>query len=163
MKLDRNGAIGSPARLAASGSRCGAEVGPPELGAARWDQVLQTLDGGMAGAASPCSARSNRLQRSWSGWGDGAADPAGASTTTKDHRPEEMVALRIYITPGFHPQQSPPSLLSERMSSSSWRWGAISTADWLVDLRCALTDRAEGFPRKAAIRSWIWRRDGADA
>ena len=65
----------------------------------------------------------------------------------KDHRPEEMVALRIYITPDFILSSRRRSLLSEKdvFQQLALGGGAISTADWLVEICDALTDRAGEF------------------
>ena len=65
----------------------------------------------------------------------------------KDHRPEEMVALRIYITPDFILSSRRRSLLSEKdvFQQLVLGGGAISSADWLVEICDALTDRAGEF------------------
>ncbi len=65
----------------------------------------------------------------------------------KDHRPEEMVALRIYITPDLILSSRRRPLLSERdvFEQLKLGGGADSPADWLVEICDALTDRAGEF------------------
>lgn len=65
----------------------------------------------------------------------------------KDHRPEEMVALRIYITPDLIISSRRRPLLSERdvFEQLKLGGGADSTADWLVEICDSLTDRAGEF------------------
>ncbi|MFM4994460.1 zinc transporter ZntB [Aeromonas sanarellii] len=65
----------------------------------------------------------------------------------KDHRPEEMVALRIYITPDLIISSRRRPLLSEKdvFEQLTLGGGADSPADWLVEICDALTDRAGEF------------------
>ncbi|MEG0007556.1 MAG: zinc transporter ZntB [Aeromonas sp.] len=65
----------------------------------------------------------------------------------KDHRPEEMVALRIYITPDLIISSRRRPLLSEQdvFEQLKLGGGADSPADWLVEICDALTDRAGEF------------------
>lgn len=65
----------------------------------------------------------------------------------KDHRPEEMVALRIYITPDLIISSRRRPLLSETdvFNQLKLGGGADSPADWLVEICDALTDRAGEF------------------
>lgn len=65
----------------------------------------------------------------------------------KDHRPEEMVALRIYITPDLIISSRRRPLLSERdvFEQLKLGGGADSPADWLVEICDSLTDRAGEF------------------
>lgn len=65
----------------------------------------------------------------------------------KDHRPEEMVALRIYITPDLIISSRRRPLLSEKdvFEQLKLGGGADSPADWLVEICDALTDRAGEF------------------
>ncbi|CAJ1911251.1 Zinc transport protein ZntB [Aeromonas jandaei] len=65
----------------------------------------------------------------------------------KDHRPEEMVALRIYITPDLIISSRRRPLLSEQdvFNQLKLGGGADSPADWLVEICDALTDRAGEF------------------
>ncbi|MGL5215030.1 MAG: zinc transporter ZntB [Aeromonas hydrophila] len=65
----------------------------------------------------------------------------------KDHRPEEMVALRIYITPDLIISSRRRPLLSEQDVFNQLRLGggADTPADWLVEICDALTDRAGEF------------------
>ena len=65
----------------------------------------------------------------------------------KDHRPEEMVALRIFITPDLiissrrRPQLSQQDVFKPLTQGG----GAENPADWLVEVCDALTDRAGEF------------------
>ncbi len=65
----------------------------------------------------------------------------------KDHRPEEMVALRIYITPDLIISSRRRALLSEQDVYGQLKLGggADTPADWLVEICDALTDRAGEF------------------
>ena len=65
----------------------------------------------------------------------------------KDHRPEEMVALRIYITPDLIISSRRRPLLSEQdvFNQLKLGGGADTPADWLVEICDALTDRAGEF------------------
>lgn len=65
----------------------------------------------------------------------------------KDHRPEEMVALRIFITPDLIISSRRRSLLSEQDVYGQLKLGggADTPADWLVEICDALTDRAGEF------------------
>ncbi|AUV17335.1 zinc transporter ZntB [Aeromonas caviae] len=65
----------------------------------------------------------------------------------KDHRPEEMVALRIFITPDLIISSRRRPLLSEKdvFEQLSLGGGADTPADWLVEICDALTDRAGEF------------------
>lgn len=65
----------------------------------------------------------------------------------KDHRPEEMVALRIFITPDLIISSRRRPLLSEQdvFNQLTLGGGADTTADWLVEVCDALTDRAGEF------------------
>lgn len=65
----------------------------------------------------------------------------------KDHRPEEMVALRIYITPDLIISSRRRPLLSEKdvFNQLKLGGGADTPADWLVEICDALTDRAGEF------------------
>lgn len=65
----------------------------------------------------------------------------------KDHRPEEMVALRIYITPDLIISSRRRPLLSEKDVYEQLKLGggADCPADWLVEICDALTDRAGEF------------------
>ncbi len=65
----------------------------------------------------------------------------------KDHRPEEMVALRIFITPDLIISSRRRPLLSEQdvFNQLKLGGGADSPADWLVEICDALTDRAGEF------------------
>ncbi|MGL5031753.1 MAG: zinc transporter ZntB [Aeromonas sp.] len=65
----------------------------------------------------------------------------------KDHRPEEMVALRIFITPGLIISSRHRPLLSEQdvFNQLALGGGADSPGDWLVEICDALTDRAGDF------------------
>ena len=65
----------------------------------------------------------------------------------KDHRPEEMVALRIYITPDLIISSRRRPLLSEKdvFEQLTLGGGADTPADWLVEICDALTDRAGEF------------------
>ncbi|MGY3942054.1 zinc transporter ZntB [Aeromonas tecta] len=65
----------------------------------------------------------------------------------KDHRPEEMVALRIYITPDLILSSRRRPLLSEQdvFEQLKLGGGADSPADWLVEMCDSLTDRAGEF------------------
>lgn len=65
----------------------------------------------------------------------------------QDHRPEEMVALRIYITPDLILSSRRRPLLSEQdvFEQLKLGGGADSPADWLVEICDALTDRAGEF------------------
>ncbi|WOX53044.1 zinc transporter ZntB [Aeromonas sp. CD] len=65
----------------------------------------------------------------------------------KDHRPEEMVALRIYITPDLIISSRRRPLLSEQdvFNQLKLGGGADTQADWLVEICDALTDRAGEF------------------
>ncbi|MFB2865244.1 zinc transporter ZntB [Aeromonas sp. MdU4] len=65
----------------------------------------------------------------------------------KDHRPEEMVALRIFITPDLIISSRRRPLLSELdvFTQLKLGGGADTPADWLVEICDALTDRAGEF------------------
>ncbi|MEN3801690.1 zinc transporter ZntB [Aeromonas veronii] len=65
----------------------------------------------------------------------------------KDHRPEEMVALRIFITPDLIISSRRRPLLSEQdvFNQLKLGGGADTPADWLVEICDALTDRAGEF------------------
>ncbi len=65
----------------------------------------------------------------------------------KDHRPEEMVALRIFITPDLIISSRRRALLSEQDVYGQLKLGggADTPADWLVEICDALTDRAGEF------------------
>ncbi|WP_339011557.1 zinc transporter ZntB [Aeromonas popoffii] len=65
----------------------------------------------------------------------------------KDHRPEEMVALRIFITPDLIISSRRRPLLSEQdvFNQLTLGGGADTPADWLVEVCDALTDRAGEF------------------
>lgn len=65
----------------------------------------------------------------------------------KDHRPEEMVALRIFITPDLIISSRRRPLLSEKdvFEQLKQGGGADTPADWLVEICDALTDRAGEF------------------
>ncbi|MFM4963455.1 zinc transporter ZntB [Aeromonas bivalvium] len=65
----------------------------------------------------------------------------------QDHRPEEMVALRIFITPDLIISSRRRPLLSEKDVFEQLRLGAgpDNPADWLVEICDALTDRAGEF------------------
>ena len=65
----------------------------------------------------------------------------------KDHRPEEMVALRIFITPDLIISSRRRPLLSEQdvFNQLKLGGGADTPADWLVEVCDALTDRAGEF------------------
>lgn len=65
----------------------------------------------------------------------------------KDHRPEEMVALRIFITPDLIISSRRRALLSEQdvYGQLQLGGGADTPADWLVEICDALTDRAGEF------------------
>ena len=65
----------------------------------------------------------------------------------KDHRPEEMVALRIFITPDLIISSRRRPLLSEQdvFNQLTQGGGADTPADWLVEVCDALTDRAGEF------------------
>ncbi|MFM4803898.1 zinc transporter ZntB [Aeromonas bivalvium] len=65
----------------------------------------------------------------------------------QDHRPEEMVALRIFITPDLIISSRRRPLLSEKDVHEQLRLGAgpDNPADWLVEICDALTDRAGEF------------------
>lgn len=65
----------------------------------------------------------------------------------KDHRPEEMVALRIFITPDLIISSRRRPLLSELdvFNQLKLGGGADSPSDWLVEVCDALTDRAGEF------------------
>ena len=65
----------------------------------------------------------------------------------QDHRPEEMVALRIYITPDLILSSRRRPLLSEQDVFCQLKegGGADSPADWLVEICDALTERAGEF------------------
>jgi zinc transporter len=64
-----------------------------------------------------------------------------------DHRPEEMVALRIFITPDLIISSRRRPLLSEQdvFNQLTQGGGADTPADWLVEVCDALTDRAGEF------------------
>lgn len=78
----------------------------------------------------------------------------------KDHRPEEMVALRIFITPDLIISSRRRPLLSEQdvFNQLKLGGGADTPADWLVEICDALTDRAGSLSRSCTTRSSIWRR-----
>ncbi|MNZ79500.1 Zinc transport protein ZntB [compost metagenome] len=65
----------------------------------------------------------------------------------QEHRPEEMVALRIYITPDLIISSRRRPLLSEKdvFEQLKLGGGADSPADWLVEICDALTERAGEF------------------
>ena len=65
----------------------------------------------------------------------------------KDHRPEEMVALRIFIAPDLIISSRRRPLLSEQdmFNQLTQGGGADTPADWLVEVCDALTDRAGEF------------------
>lgn len=65
----------------------------------------------------------------------------------QDHRPEEMVALRIFITPDLIISSRRRPLLSEKDVYEQLRLeaGPDNPADWLVEICDALTDRAGEF------------------
>ncbi|WP_042011929.1 zinc transporter ZntB [Aeromonas fluvialis] len=65
----------------------------------------------------------------------------------REHRPEEMVALRIFITPDLIISSRRRPLLSELdvFNQLELGGGADSPGDWLVEMCDALTDRAGEF------------------
>ena len=68
----------------------------------------------------------------------------------KDHRPEEMVALRIFITPDLIISSRRPSASGERCVRAAVAGGGADTpADWLVEI-CDADRPGRGVRRGAA-------------
>ncbi|ATG72486.1 zinc transporter ZntB [Zobellella denitrificans] len=65
----------------------------------------------------------------------------------RGHKPEEMVALRIFITPSLIISSRRRPLLSEQdvFAQLERRCGPANPGDWLVEMSDALTDRAGEF------------------